>query len=65
MLMMSTNSGQAAYRIREVDGNDDDIADALAELHQFTFLDAAPVPQFERTLVVCLDLPLSISTRWS
>jgi len=55
MLMMSTNSGQAAYRIREVDGNDDDIADALAELHQFTFLDAAPVPQFERTLVVCLS----------
>jgi hypothetical protein len=36
------------YRIREVDGNEDDIADALAELHQLTFLDAAPVPKFDQ-----------------
>jgi GNAT superfamily N-acetyltransferase len=48
MLMMSTNSGLALYRIREVDGNDDDIADGLAELHQLTFLDAAPVPEFDQ-----------------
>jgi hypothetical protein len=32
------------YRIREVDGADDDISDTLGELHQLTFLDAAPVP---------------------
>src|SRR6476620_853240 len=43
MLSMSTNSGPAVYRIREVDGNDDDIADTLAKL-QSTFLDAAPFP---------------------
>ena len=36
------------YRIREVDGTDDDIADFLAELHQLTFLDAAPVPKFDQ-----------------
>ena len=35
------------YRIREVDWNDDDIADTLKELHQLTFLDAAPVPKFD------------------
>src|SRR4051794_30787984 len=43
MLSMSTNSGPAVYRIREVDGNDDDIADRFAKL-QSTFLDAAPFP---------------------
>ena len=36
------------YRIREVDGNDDGIADTLADLHQSTFLDTAPVPQFDQ-----------------
>jgi hypothetical protein len=36
------------YRIREVDGNDDDISDMLGELHQLIFLDAAPVPKFDR-----------------
>ena len=35
------------YRIREVDGQDDDIADTLAELHRLTFFDAAPVPEFD------------------
>ena len=35
------------YRIREVDGNDDDISDTLGELHQLKFLDAAPVPKFD------------------
>src|ERR1700760_3181004 len=35
------------YCIREVDGHDDDIADALAELHQLTFLDSAAVPAFD------------------
>ena len=36
------------YRIREVDASDDDVADTLAELHQLTFLDAAPVPKFDQ-----------------
>lgn len=35
------------YRIRMVDGSDDDIADSLADLHQMTFFDAAAVPEFE------------------
>jgi hypothetical protein len=30
------------YRIREVDASDDDVADTLVDLHQLTFLDAAP-----------------------
>jgi hypothetical protein len=34
------------YRIREVDAEDDDIADTLAELHLLTFFDGAPVPKF-------------------
>ena len=36
------------YRIREVDGDDDDIADTLAELHRLTFFDGAPIPEFDR-----------------
>ena len=35
------------YRIREVDCNDDETADHLRELHQLTFFDAAPVPDFD------------------
>ncbi len=35
------------YRIREVDGLDDEIADALADLHRLTFYDGAPVPEFD------------------
>lgn len=35
------------YRIREVDGQDDDIADTLGELHRLTFFDGARVPQFD------------------
>ncbi len=35
------------YRIREVDGSDDDVADTLSELHQLTFFDGAPVPGFD------------------
>lgn len=29
------------------DGSDDDVADALVELHRSTFLEAAPVPKFD------------------
>jgi hypothetical protein len=35
------------YRIREVDGHDDDIVDTLTDLHKLTFFDGAPVPNFE------------------
>jgi hypothetical protein len=35
------------YRIREVDAQDEDIADVLTDLHRSTFLHAAPVPEFE------------------
>ena len=36
------------YRIRAVDGYDDEIADTLAELHRLTFFDAASVPKFDQ-----------------
>ena len=35
------------YRIREVNGNDDDVADTLAELHHLTFFQSAPFPEFD------------------
>ena len=35
------------YRIRNVDGQDDEIADTLEELHRLTFFDSAAVPDFE------------------
>jgi hypothetical protein len=34
------------YRIREVDGSDDEIADTLADLHRLTFFESAPIPEF-------------------
>jgi GNAT superfamily N-acetyltransferase len=34
------------YRIREVDAQDDDIAETLADLHRLTFFDGAPIPDF-------------------
>jgi GNAT superfamily N-acetyltransferase len=36
------------YRIREADGHDEEIADTLADLHQLTFFNGAPIPQFDR-----------------
>lgn len=36
------------YRIREVDGHDDETADALTELHRLTFFDGAPIPEFDQ-----------------
>ena len=36
------------YRIRAVDGHDDEVADTLAELHRLTFLDAAAIPKFDQ-----------------
>ena len=35
------------YRIREVDAQDDAIADTLAELHRLTFCDSARIPDFD------------------
>lgn len=36
------------YRIREVDPQDDEIADVLSELHQLAFCDGTRVPDFEQ-----------------
>lgn len=38
---------RAMYRIREVDAEDDEIADTLAEIHRLTFLASAPLPAFD------------------
>ena len=35
------------YRIREVDGHDEETADTLADLHRLTFFDGAVIPEFE------------------
>ena len=35
------------YRIREVDGQDDEVADMLAVLHRLTFFGGAPIPRFD------------------
>ena len=35
------------YRIREVDRDDDEIADTLADLHRLTFFESATIPEFD------------------
>lgn len=35
------------YRIREVDGHDEEVADTLAEIHKLTFFDSACLPDFD------------------
>ncbi|MGA2291727.1 GNAT family N-acetyltransferase [Bradyrhizobium sp.] len=35
------------YRIGEVDGSDEEIAETLADLHRLTFFKAAAVPEFD------------------
>jgi hypothetical protein len=45
---ISNLEGWPMYRIREVDGHDDEIADTLTELHRLTFFDEAPIPQFDQ-----------------
>jgi GNAT superfamily N-acetyltransferase len=35
------------YRIREVDAQDEDIADTLADLHRLTFFGSAAIPAFD------------------
>jgi hypothetical protein len=36
------------YRIREVDGQDEEIADMLADIHKLTFFDSACLPEFDQ-----------------
>ncbi len=36
------------YRIREIDGQDDEAAETLADLHRLTFFDSAPIPEFDQ-----------------
>jgi hypothetical protein len=36
------------YRIREVDGQDDETAEMLADLHRLTFFNSAPMPEFDQ-----------------
>ncbi|CAL78995.1 hypothetical protein BRADO5314 [Bradyrhizobium sp. ORS 278] len=38
---------QRRFRIREVDASEPDVAETLKDLHARTFLDRAPVPDFE------------------
>ena len=35
------------YRIRAVNGQDEDVAETLSDVHRLTFFDAAPVPKFD------------------
>ncbi|MGJ4945868.1 GNAT family N-acetyltransferase [Bradyrhizobium sp. HKCCYLS1011] len=45
--MRGKMQGIPMYQIREVDSCDDDIADTLVDLHRQTFLDRAPLPDFD------------------
>ncbi len=38
----------SSYRIREVDGQDEEVAETLTELHRLTFFDSARIPEFDR-----------------
>src|SRR6201999_1720691 len=42
------SKGQALYRIRQTDTQDDEVVDTLGELHRLTFFDGAPVPEFDQ-----------------
>jgi GNAT superfamily N-acetyltransferase len=35
------------YRIRAVDGQDEDVADTLSDIHRLTFFDTAVIPDFD------------------
>jgi GNAT superfamily N-acetyltransferase len=47
ILGKSGSGRRAMYRIREVDGQDEEVADALAELHRLIFHDTARIPDFD------------------
>jgi hypothetical protein len=56
--------GAPMYRIREVDGQEDEVADTLAELHCVTFFDSAPVPKFDHGhwwLASCEEVPVAFA----
>jgi GNAT superfamily N-acetyltransferase len=38
---------QRLYRIREVDGDDEEMSDTLSDLHRLTFFESAPLPPFD------------------
>jgi GNAT superfamily N-acetyltransferase len=38
---------QPMYRIREADGQDDEIVETLSDLHRLTFFDGASIPAFD------------------
>jgi GNAT superfamily N-acetyltransferase len=38
---------QLTYRIREVDAQDEDISETLADLHRLTFFESAPIAEFD------------------
>jgi hypothetical protein len=42
-----TSNMHPIYKIKEVNGQDDDVADTLADLHQLTFFESAPIPEFD------------------
>jgi Acetyltransferase (GNAT) family len=39
-------AAMSLYRIREVDTQDDEVADTLTDLHRLTFFGGAPIPDF-------------------
>jgi hypothetical protein len=52
------------YRIREVDGQDDDVVDTLGELHRLTFFDGARIPEFDHGhwwLAFCEKTPVAFA----
>jgi GNAT superfamily N-acetyltransferase len=42
------SGGRPMYRIRQIDAEDDEAIETLAELHRLTFFDSAPIPEFDR-----------------
>ena len=54
----------AVYRIREVDGQEEEIAETLTELHRLTFFGSASVPTFDWGhwwLTSCGRLPVAFA----
>jgi Acetyltransferase (GNAT) family len=52
------------YRIREVDGEDEEVADTLADLHRLTFFDSARIPEFDHGrwwLALCARTPVAFA----
>lgn len=61
---MTGNRNAAVYRIREVDVQDDDVTETLAELHGLTFFGAARAPEFDLGhwwLAYCEGIPIAFA----